>query len=61
MYRRIKQMITEKKKHPNTWHNYTITEMETRADEVLAEAFLHIPVEHFEAIEEIKQQLNLKA
>jgi len=34
--------------------------MYLRADEVLRDAFLHIPVEHFEAIEEIKQQLNIQ-
>jgi len=33
--------------------------MEARADDELREAFLHIPVEHFEAIAEIKKQLNL--
>jgi hypothetical protein len=54
IYRRIKQMINEKRRFPTAWAKYSIEEMERVAELELADAFLHVPVSHFEAIEEIK-------
>lgn len=57
-YRIIKKMISEKNENPKVWQAFTIQDMEDKANEVYNEAFLHIPVEHFESIELLKKRLN---